>query len=493
MRHSLTTSPVRRAAAAIAVGLSAAVLAACAPATGVPPTDPTDPAATSTRFLLDREGRVVILRGSNADNGVAYNERRLPDITRDDARNMAEDLGFSGVRLLLLWEAIEPEQGRYDLTYLDAIRERLDWFAEHDIHVLLDLHQDCPFVDPATRGPDNGYRGVPAWAFAIGSEGWPFTRAPGGAYEECLKAAPQRYVRNFFDPSLGHPELQDHYLAAVRLVAERLADHPAVIGIDVMNEPTPPVEDTVVNGLTSLAGVPNRLLTRFMQRAVNVIREVDSDTYVIVEPTAQLVNNGLATDLGRLNDPRPGVPRIVVGPHAYDPFMIAGVDAGLAWKNAFADQWWARRDAEWARWPTPMLVGEWGDYQSEEAVAYWADRADRRMVGWFNWGYSRGWADSPESARYVRPYPRAIAGVPVSFRWDRAADRFLFEFLADPAVTAPTELVLPRLVFPDGFEVTIDGQPVTPGSDGLTWDATASVLSLDGLESGRHQVEVRAR
>ena len=52
-------------------------------------------------------------------------------------------LGFNVIRLLLMWEAIEPVQrGQYDKAYLDYIRKIVLKAKEHGIYVLMDMHQD---------------------------------------------------------------------------------------------------------------------------------------------------------------------------------------------------------------------------------------------------------------------------------------------------------------------------------------------------------------
>jgi hypothetical protein len=46
-------------------------------------------------------------------------------------------------------------------------------------------------------------------------------------------------------------------------------------------------------------------------------------------------------------------------------------------------------------------------------------------------------------AGWLRPYPMAIAGVPLGCRWDRKTGIFRLRYRADPAITAPTEIFIP--------------------------------------------------
>ncbi|HSN81459.1 MAG TPA: hypothetical protein VLS88_02680, partial [Polyangiales bacterium] len=43
---------------------------------------------------------------------------------------------------LIFWDAIEPEPGVYDQDYLTRWEDRLDWYAEAGVWVVLDMHQD---------------------------------------------------------------------------------------------------------------------------------------------------------------------------------------------------------------------------------------------------------------------------------------------------------------------------------------------------------------
>jgi hypothetical protein len=46
-------------------------------------------------------------------------------------------------------------------------------------------------------------------------------------------------------------------------------------------------------------------------------------------------------------------------------------------------------------------------------------------------------------AGWRRPYPMASAGTPLEFRWDLRRRTLYFRFLADPDLSAPTEIYVP--------------------------------------------------
>ena len=59
----------------------------------------------------------------------------------------------------------------------------------------------------------------------------------------------------------------------------------------------------------------------------------------------------------------------------------------------------------------------------------------------------------------VRPYARATAGEPLRMSFDIDRRVFEFAFRHDPAVTAPTEVFVPNLQYPRGYQVQVsDGQ-----------------------------------
>jgi hypothetical protein len=86
--------------------------------------------------------------------------------------------------------------------------------------------------------------------------------------------------------------------------------------------------------------------------------------------------------------------------------------------------------------------------------------------GWNGEDLSLFSAETPRSAAYpngggrglpafVRPYARRIAGQPTAMRFDPRRKRFRLAFRHDPAITAPTEIFVPRLHYPNGCTVRV--------------------------------------
>lgn len=449
-------------------------------------TTPTDPSGQTIespdpRFVVDDQGRVLILRGVNSISSAKDDPEHTGGLDEAAIAPMADTFGFSAVRHLIFWEGVEPEEGRYDDAYLDRVEERLDWYQDHNIHVVLDMHQDI-------FSSEFGGNGAPAWAvetdgltFAGGEDGMPW-------YLANADPAVQAATMNFFIPDRGYPELREAYVDAWKHVVDRFKDHPAVIGYDVMNEPSFNSLGTLAEALAwkSEAEVSgdwvNDVLTGFMQQAIDGIREVDPDGWVFVEPISVIGALEIPGDLGTLTDPRSGPPRLVYAPHAYPLELHDGGAYAPGWVGRFFDN----RDGDQDRLGgIGLYIGEFGSGPPSPAadlstyITELADRADAEMAGWAWWSWDPGgWGLleelpdeegapvtlSDHAGDLVRPYPRAIAGVPTEFGYDRDANVFRLVFATRDGVTAPTEVVVPARSFPDGHVVVVTGGSAGAGN-----------------------------
>jgi hypothetical protein len=107
---------------------------------------------TDLTYLKDANGRYMHLRGVNVSgttkvpvktDPVSYVGRPFPLEKADYWFSVLSDLGFNSIRLLIQWEAIEPnKKGEYDKEYLDYVEAVVKKANEHHIYVLLDMHQD---------------------------------------------------------------------------------------------------------------------------------------------------------------------------------------------------------------------------------------------------------------------------------------------------------------------------------------------------------------
>ena len=70
------------------------------------------------QYLRDEQGRALVLHGLNVTGSAKDDPRRLPWIEQADAERLSRDWGFNLARFLIFWDAVEPQPGVYDDTYL---------------------------------------------------------------------------------------------------------------------------------------------------------------------------------------------------------------------------------------------------------------------------------------------------------------------------------------------------------------------------------------
>jgi len=468
--------------------------------------------APSTDLLVDACGRVVILRGTNVESsakGDSQGDDHLPASGQASQKHLSS-LGWNSVRFLIFWGAVEPTKGRYDEAYLDVVEDWLDLYARQGVHVVLDMHQDI-------YGWKVHGNGAPDWA--VLTDGLEAKPPPEGQpwYLAAVDPATQVAYQNFWDPSRGHPELREHFLDTWRHVAERFADHPAVIGYDILNEPVfanGDLDATLAIQADAEAGrFHNTNLTEFSQQAIDAVRSADDDAWIMIEPTS-LVNafpypgDLVAKDL---HDPRKGEPRLAYAPHLYEPPVHDG--NGYAVDSPYVGKWEGYRVREAEDLGATLYVGEFGGSPDNARMDQYLDdvlaMADRNMLSWAQWSWDPpadpegSWSPvtvdgklTANGERLARVYPRAIAGVPEAFSWDPNTHTFRMTWRERDGVEGPTELGVPLRAFHavGGIEVGGDDPaPVRLVLDGkdldVQPDAERGVIALEPTADGpTHEV-----
>lgn len=146
----------------------------------------------------------------------------------------------------------------------------------------------------------------------------------------------------------------------------------------------------------------------------------------------------------------------------------------------------------------PTLIGEFGiPFDLDDKVAYrigdfstqvaalgaYIDAMDANLLNYTIWNYTsdntneRGdlWNDEDLSifsrdqlhdptdinaggralAGFVRPYARKTGGTSQRMHWDPATRTFEYTWQSDPSITAPTEIFVPNMHYPDGYRVEL--------------------------------------
>ena len=140
--------------------------------------------------------------------GAAYYHEYQPSPRLDTDLDLMVDAGFSVIRVgESVWTTWEPEEGRFDLEWLAPI---LDGAAERGISVIIGT--------PTYAAPPWLARRYPEIAGETGTG----RRMPWGGRQEI---------------DYTHPAFKFHAERVIRKILGRYADHPAVIGYQVDNEP----------------------------------------------------------------------------------------------------------------------------------------------------------------------------------------------------------------------------------------------------------------
>lgn len=443
---------------ALALLALGAACGACRPPEPPPPVGwTTGPDSTGRHVIRDETGRTVILRGVNLGNS-----SKLPpfvpiwlDGPPNPAFRQMREWGIHVVRLLVIWEAIEPNPGEYDAAYLDIVRKMVDLAAEQGLDVVLDMHQDL--FSRHLCGD-----GAPRW---VVRDTLVQQINCSGQWQLLGISEP---VTNAWIDFWANKGKQDSLIGSWRAVARDFKDHPAVKGYDILNEPSVGYK---------IIGDPDlelKYLKPFYERAIAVLREEDPDALIIFEPMTN-ADYGVSTRLQKLE-----VANLVYAPHYYNWTLFVGGakvyrrdQDGTAQFLVDSDR--LGRD----HFQAPVVIGEYGmrtDVQGYEAyVAHQMVELDNRMMGSFYWNYfSTGtdWqredmslvthdgknplqdgAEAPGNRKprcmveyVVRPYPRRVAGELLAFKFDLSFqnyDRFPYDYIG----TNETDKILNTRVF----------------------------------------------
>ena len=423
------------------------------------------------RFITDAQGRALILYGLNTSGSAQNSPDGMPWVKKTDVAEEYNTLGTDFVRYLIQWSRVEPSPGVFDQHYLAEVAQRVAWYKAKGYLVVLDMHQDL-------YGAATGGDGAPAWATDSGGQ-------PAAQESPWTLSYTQPGVVHAFDEFWGtrpdHPEYQQQYAAAWDQVAKYFSGNDAVIGYDLMNDPS--------GGSVQGPAFETGPLAAFYQRTIDSIRTVDSTHWLFVEPAEGGAAAGLPSALPKLADPRTGEARIGYAPQLYpqpldDGGSYTGSTAFLT--DRFLASWTIQVERTAQRLDAPVLLGEWGlDANGANAHLY-VDNVqtamDQMMIGGAYWSSDPGpWSPwtkpgtpAPIASVLQTAYPRAIAGEPVSFQYDKSTLQLTVSWKDKPGVTGSTDVYLPPSDFPYGGDIDLNGtaSPITH------WNPKTHILSV---------------
>jgi endoglycosylceramidase len=424
------------------------------PAEAWEPGVPADPTRIHVdgRWIKDGQGRTLLLHGVNV-SAAAKVPPHLPLTDPGHFRRLAA-WGLNAIRLLVVWEALEPERGRYNETYLDAIVRLIEAAWAEGIFTVVDFHQDL--FARAFHGD-----GAPAWALPL--RRWPpLHRNINWFFNYFDSHSVKEAFMRFWSNTDG---IRDSYAALLAHVARRCARLPGVLGYDIMNEPMAPVRDVFTGRLD------RDILPPFYRQMGQAIRAEDPHRLLFIEPGPIA-----AFSFPSLLTRRPlNMPNLVYAPHFYDQTVSTTRHFNGDLRNLIRSLNVMSHTA--ARLGASLTIGEFGalNHPDNPRAFYAAQLAqfDRYLVNWFAWNYTPchvDWnredasivapdgSERPPVAVIIRPYPRATAGTLHTVYYHAPTRDFLMAYRPMPGVTGPTEIFLPASRhYPDGFQVAVRG------------------------------------
>lgn len=433
--------------------------------------------ATAGNWIVDQDGRVVILQGVNQ----VYKSPPLSPggngFGDDDAAFLAAN-GFTAVRLGVYWSEIEPQPGVYDSAYLDSVKETIETLKAHGIVSVIDMHQDLYNVQI-------GGHGAPDWATLFNpgdndaSQPFPFAYALNPAQNQAWDA----FWANEKVDGVG---LLNHYSRMWQQVADHLGGTPGVVGYEIMNEPWPGTP--WLGSFLGNAHFDRETLTPFYDQVTSAIRSVDPNTTVYYEPNVLFGNATAVTNIGPVDDDN-----TVFAFHDYCIFDALGGG------GAFGCSLWDGMMMSGAqhyidRYDVPGMVTEFGATHNLDTITSQLNSIDPHKFGWLYWGYTNEAGslvhdtnlppvgdnvDEAVVATLAQPYPQVIAGVPNS--WSFTGGVFSFSYstaMADGSGSfgagSETRISIPEIQFPDGYQVSVTGGEVVSADN-------ASVLVIESV------------
>lgn len=444
---------------------------------GAPSIPATGAAATATkvapsqlrrdgRYMVDEHNRVVLLHGINAVwKTPPYTPPNTPEgFTAADA-DWLRDHGFNSVRLGVLFQGVMPTEGKVDEQYLAGVDRVVQLLASRGLYVLFDFHQDIY----AERFHGEGF---PDWA--VHDDGVPLTDVgfPGNYFTPAV----ERVFDNFWGNNAG---LWDHYRDAWKAVAAKWKDQDHHGGYDLFNEPFP---GSLWTSCANPAGCPvfdDQMLQALQEHVRIGIRGVDANNLVFYEPNFLFIG-GAHSGLGLLTpitDPQIGL--------SWHKYCVLGL---LLHSKGYADlpscpqfHQVVGQNAELtiAQMHATTLLTEFGASDDLSDVNTVVMQADSELTGWEYWQYKE-WHDPTTESQTSggqglfakdadlstvkidklkvldRPYPQATAGVPLALSFDATSGAFSYRY-TPRATTAPTNIYLPALHYPQGYKLTLVG------------------------------------
>lgn len=441
------------------------------------------PLSQAGRWIIDGDGRVFLTQGVNMVYKLAPFTPQAAGFDANDAEWLRAN-GFDSVRLGFLWKGMEPQPGRYNEAYLDALAATVQELSSRGIAVLIDAHQDMY---------NEKFQGEFAPDWAVKDDGFINQPQAGFPTNQTVNPALMRAYDNFLNNAAlkDGSRLQDRFAAMWAHVAARFADTPGIMGYDILNEPWPGSSyPRCYLGLGD-CGAATEKLDALHQRVGSAIVAQDPDAVVYYEPYS-IWNQGLNT-----SPTAPKVPNSVLSWHVYCSInALAGKYTGC---DTFDNAVFANAHTVSQNQGSGSLLSEFGATNDADTLWGVTSKARENLVGWQYWAYcacndpttqnraEQGIVNDPTVPGPVPsqgvnlaklrilgvPHLRAVAGTPTVTQWNQQTGTYRAEWTSTRASggTFPagsvTELAVPAVNFPKGYTVSVTGGTVISAPNAL--------------------------
>lgn len=445
------------------------------------------------RKFVDSEGRQVLFSGINFISKNP-NEKYMP-IQGVETFEQFKSWGFNCIRLGIIWDGLEPEPGKYNEQYLKEIDKRIQWAADNDIYVFLDMHQDlygAKFSD-----------GAPDWATL--DEGKDHITGAVWSDSYLISPAVQTSFDNFWanSPAKDGVGLQDHYANLWQHIAKRYAKNKTVIGYDIMNEPfmgssaqnimplmlgayarvlvettgqAPPSAEElgelwaheesrmkaldlistkdkyskVVDAVYELsADFEKKQLQPFYQKVANAIREVDME-HILFYNHNYFVNTGVSSALEATTLPDGSRdPNVAYAAHGYDLVVDTKEVENPSYERV--EFIFDRIAKSGERMNMPVLVGEWGALHGKspkmiETARHLVKVMEQHKFNNTYWAFYNDIGDYPYFQNaIIRPYPQKLSGNLIKYNYDFKTGEFTCLWEETKECDSPTIIYVPNI------------------------------------------------
>jgi len=456
--------------------------------------------------IVDNYGRERVFHGTNV---VFKTSPFIPisshfdarySFSEEDARLLAS-MGYTTIRLGVLWAGLEPTRGVYNLTYLEEAIQIVEIAGAHGLYVVIDMHQDV--FNRKYCG-----NGVPDWAAVPHEENFPYPieveyEKDNNSYprrEDCnsvqwpnyhFTTALSKSVGRFYDNYEG---LLEQFAKFWGKVAETFADFEEVLGYEIMNEPW--CGDVFEDPTLLVPGVADRRYLQPMYDLVNTeIRKYDQEHLILFEAvTWELI--GLGEALGFTHPP---------GGEEFRNRSVLAFHKSVSTDITSHEDFWDFKWKEIQRLGVAGFItetnsccldtmdelGKWG-----YSWHHWA----YKLYGDWTWDSSGHWnlgsdrnnytcptvdscLDRDSVTTYARVYPTAIAGQGNFFQFNSDINVGILVYQPDPNISQPTEIKVPEIWrYKEGFTVEIEPQGVAEWAQLCCTEAFNSTVQIRLLE-----------